>query len=273
MHSNHTIPSGQDQNKQLTRGSTLTSDNQAIQNGQMTKYIKPHVQSNFGEVFDRSQIDQGVLRYTLDEQIKNSIIDVLREVYSKNPDYRYIPSPSGSPDLDRTSLVITDVYTYDAKYLPCLLVSMAGGHDFPIGFNQGLGEIIHMDSNDQGGYANRPLYHRWVGAWESTVNILVAAEDTLSREELISYTSHILMHIRRMSLLDEGVFIKKVSFSGESEEPFANDLIYVQNISAEIFSEWVAQIPVGDSVENLKINLNVVKNNEIVSVNKLSGEV
>ncbi len=196
--------------------------------------------------------DKQKTRYNLNEQIKDACIDTLREAFSRHDVYKYVPDARGMPDLDNTKIVITDVYSYDQKLLPAIVTTMTGGRDYVIAMNQNLGALRKdIDGN---------WFQQWVGGWDVTLNCVIGAEDTISREELSSFVSMMFMYWARMALLDKGVFVKNTSIGGESEEPYANDFIYFSNVSIELYTEWEARLPISDTLESVQYNIAWQKN-------------
>ena len=75
------------------------------------------------------------------ESLKNIVIEGLRDVFSKHQGYQYVERTDGipGPDLEKTKICITDVYTYETKFLPIITVRVTSSNTKPISFNQDVG--------------------------------------------------------------------------------------------------------------------------------------
>jgi len=175
--------------------------------------------------------------YTLVEQIKNEVIDVLRDVFSTHPVWTYVASPSGGPDYDNSKILISDIYPLEARLLPAITVSFTGGTDKVLAFNQNRW-LVKYDPD-----TGLPLYYEFNGAWNTTALLTISCEDTITREQLTSYISHLFMHFKRRYLSNKGVFIKNVGMGSETEEPYANDYLYLSTVTLEVYSEWNRKYP------------------------------
>lgn len=208
------------------------------------------------------------VRQTAIGQGKNLLIDSLREHFKQDTIYRYNTDAFGfpltpdltdlPPDIEETRttrISIGDVFRYDKRYLPSLTVRQTGGRYFPISFNQ-EGTTRYRVDLVLDGYGNRslikvPSHKVYAGGWDQTFEVVIAAEDTLDREELSDIVQSYLIGVARQPLLDAGLFIKTTSSGGEREEDWANDKIFMQSIMVETFSEWRREIPLASLVETI----------------------
>jgi hypothetical protein len=208
------------------------------------------------------------IKQTAVAQGKNLLIDSLREFFKKDVIYRYSTDAFGfplTPDLTdlppnmeeqrTTRIFIGDTFRYDVRYFPSVTIRQTGGRYYAVSFNQ-EGTYKYRVDLVVDGYGNRsfikvPTHKVFAGGWDQTFDILIAAESTMDREELSDIISSHLIGVERMSLQNSGIFIKNISLSGEREEDFANDKIYMQSISIETFSEWRREIPIESIVERI----------------------
>jgi hypothetical protein len=65
-----------------------------------------------------------------------------------------------------------------------------------------------------------------------------------------------MIGVARQELSESGLGIKTVSISGEREEDYANDKIYMQTISVETYSEWRREIPIDSIIEMINFCFN-----------------
>lgn len=208
------------------------------------------------------------VRQTAVGQGKNLLIDSLREHFKQDTIYRYSTDAFGfplTPDLTdlppdveetRTSRIfIGDIFRYDKRYLPSITVRQTSGRYYAVSFNQ-EGTTRYRVDLVLDGYGNRslvkvPTHKVYAGGWDQTLEVTVAAESTLDREELSDIVSSYLIGVARQPLHEAGLFIKTVSYGGEREEDWANDKIYIQPITVETFSEWRREIPIENLVETI----------------------
>lgn len=202
-------------------------------------------------------------------QGKNLLIDALREHFRKDVFYRYETDGFGfplTPDLTdlppdiqekRTSRIfIGDIFRYDKRYWPAIVVRYSSGRTYHISFNQNYTTTKYRLDLVVDGYGGRsyihvPTHYIVAGAWEQTFEVLIAAESIPDREELTDIISSFLIGKTRQDLYESGLFIKNVSIGGETEEDWANDKIYIQRISVDTFSEWRREIPINNLIESI----------------------
>lgn len=226
-------------------------------------------QHNF--VLERAMVETAHVDY-----LKDQFIEILRQTFSQHPEYTYIARQLGddegtldqSPDFDRTKIVITDVYTYDVKFLPVITIRINSSRSFDVCFNQNQTTVDYLVDNN-GNYVYDslgkpiPIYYEYAGAWESQITLNVSAEDTITREELVTFLSVGLFHLKRDEFYTKGIFIKNVSTGGETEEVYANDYIYKQSLLIDTWSEWTHRLPVGSTISGIGLEIDGVDvNNE-----------
>jgi len=211
---------------------------------------------------------ESFIKQTAVSQGKKLLIDALREHFREDTFYRYGTDAFGfplTPDLtdlppnigeERTTRIwIGDIYRMDKRYLPSVTVRQSGGRYYAISFNQNETTKFRVDLVLDG-YGNRslikvPTHRVFVGGWDQTFTVTIAAESTPDREELADIVSSYLIGVTRIPTQDAGLFIRNVSFGGESEEDWANEKIYVQTITVETFSEWRREVPIDSVVETI----------------------
>jgi len=224
----------------------------------------------FSDLFD---IEHFVKQVAV-SQGKNLLIDSLREHFRKDTFYRYGTDAFGfplTPDLTdlppdigetrTTRLFIGDIYRMDKRYLPSITVRQSGGSYYAISFNQNETTKYRIDLVLDG-YGGRsllkvPTHKVFVGGWNQTFQVTVAAESIPDREELADIVSSYLIGVTRIPTQEAGLFIKNVSFGGESEEDWANEKVYLQNINVETFSEWRREVPVSGLIETINFCFDV----------------
>lgn len=206
---------------------------------------------------------------------KNILIDVLRNIFAQDREYKYVSDVFGFPktpshlnldpeagldDDETTRIFIGSTYRYDIKFNPSIIVKHTGSRYVPISFNQNLLGIINRKEIITDGYGNSsviytPAYHTLMGAWDQTFEVKIVAENEIDREEIADIVQVSLMGTRRMDLQHAGLFIKTMSTSGETEEKYSNDYLYMVSISLDTRSEWKVHIPISDIIERIGVCL------------------
>lgn len=197
------------------------------------------------------------------ESLKNIVIEGLRDVFSKHQGYQYVERTDGipGPDLEKTKICITDVYTYETKFLPIITVRVTSSNTKPISFNQDVGTTDFL-YDEEGKIVHDnwgrpvPIYYQYNGAWDSTVQLNIFTESTIEREELTTFVSVVCINLLRDLWRYQGMFVKTVNVGGESETSFANDYIYQQQVMLDVYSEWTRRIPVPTEIlEGINYNI------------------
>lgn len=213
------------------------------------------------------------VQQTAVSQGKNLIIDSLREHFRRDVMYRYETDAFGfplTPDLTdlppdiqekrTTRIYIGDIYRYDKRFWPAITIRHNSGRYKPISFNQNYTNKYRVDLVLDG-YGGRslvkvPTHQVIAGAWEQTFEVQIVMEDPAEREELSDILTSFFQGVARNELTRNGLFIRGVSVSGEREEDWGNEKVYVQSINLECYSEWRREIPHNNLVETINFCLN-----------------
>lgn len=220
------------------------------------------------EIWERQHAYVPPREYIVDthvDALKNIVIDGLRDIFLKHQAFQYVPREDNipGPDLCKTGIVITDVYNYETRFLPVITVRVNTSNTHHISFNQNVGtEGYLMDENGnltKDSYGRPiPIFYEYAGAWDSSVTLNVSAESTIEREELVTFCSVVAINLLRDYWRFEGMFVKNVTVGGESEAPFANDYIFQQSVTLDVYSEWTRRIPVPEGIlEGINYQMNV----------------
>lgn len=202
---------------------------------------------------------------------KNLIIDTLRKVFRRDRYYAFKTDVFGFPktpseynldpatgliDNDTTRIFIGSTYRYDIVFRPALIVKLASSQYVPISFNQNMLGVVYRDEVIRDGYGNytqiyTPAYNTLVGAWDQKIEVKIVSESEADREELTDIVQTVLMGPRRLELQNEGLFIRSISTSGEQEEQYANDYLYMATVDIDCRSEWKCYIPINNIVDKI----------------------
>lgn len=206
---------------------------------------------------------------------KNILIDTLRHIFAQDRQYKYVSDVFGFPktpshlgldpeagldDEETTRIFIGSSHRYDIKFNPSIIVKSTGSQYVPISFNQDLLGVRYKKELLTDGYGNSTIlttatHHTLVGAWDQTFEVKVIAENEMDREEITDIIMPTLQGTRRLDLERSGLHIKRIRTSGESEEKYSNDYLYMISINIEARSEWKVRIPIDNICERIGVCL------------------
>lgn len=218
--------------------------------------------------------DNHIIQNVAIVQPKNLLIDVLRHHFRNDNVYTYRSDEYGfplTPDLTgmsvddpaTTKILIGDVFRYEIKFYPSILIKTASGTARPISFNQNATIKYRKDriENDFGGFSDilTPTHRVYAGAWDMSFDITVYCESHSELEEITEIVQMILSYVSWNELRANGLFIKEISLSGENAEPYANDYVFSHTISISTRSEWRVEIPLENVIEKIVFYFDVAR--------------
>ena len=210
--------------------------------------------------------DNNVIQQVAIVHPKNLLIDGLRKIFRNDSVFTYRDDEYGFPltvDLtdkevdseETTKILISDMYRYEVKFFPAIVIKSGGGAYKPLSFNQDMTYKYRVDylENEYGARRaiSTPSHRVYNGRWELSFDIQIYSESYSELEELVDIASISLQYSLWNELRENGLFIKGLSIGAESAEPYANDYIYSQNITISTLSEWRVEIPIENMVEKI----------------------
>lgn len=218
------------------------------------------------ERFNQDKPPHPILRVDHVVYIKDTVINVLRDLFSRDPEFTYIREIDGIlPDFENPTLgvVITDVYSYEVQFLPAVTVRVNNSNMIPVSFNQN--QFTYDYLRDESGSLvlddfGKPIeiYEEFAGLYKSSVTVNVVTWTPLDREKLVSKIAIIFKHLMRDQLYaDFGVFVENVSVGGETEQPYSNDYLFSQPVTVDVLTSWTNRIPRGDGLVE-GVNLQII---------------
>lgn len=216
------------------------------------------------ENMDRMVLPVPILTADHVKYIKDVIINSLRDVFSRDPDYTYIKDENGVfPDFDNENLgvVITDVFSYDVEFLPAITIRVNSSTLVPVSFNQNQGTFDYQ-KDEEGNLVRAadgkpiPVWKEFSGLYDTAATLNIHAWDPLAREELVTRVAILFKHVLRDQLYaDFGFFVKDVSVGGETETDYHNDFIYSQPVTIQVLTGWNNRLPVGEQLEGVNLQI------------------
>jgi hypothetical protein len=238
----------------------------------------------FSDFFANNNIIQNVAIV----QPKNLLIQSLRDLFRKDSIFTYRDDQYGfplTPDLtgkpldteESTRILISDIFRYDVKFFPAIVIKHNGGSYKPISFNQEGTYKYRTDYIENQYGARRKIstatHKVYAGKWEMNIDVGVYCESSSELQELIDIVSIALQHVLWNDLRASGLFIQSVSISGESSEPYANDYVYYQSLSLRCISEWRVEIPLENVIEKIVFYFDSVKTDSENGVSSANSTV
>lgn len=197
---------------------------------------------------------------------KSLLIDGLRKVFRNDSIYTYRSDEYGfplTPDLtgvelgsdQTTNILIGDLYRYEVKFFPAIVIRSGGGSYKPISFNQDMTykyrKDVFEDAYGARSIVTTPTHKVYSGAWELSFDVQIYAESHSELQELVDITSLALQHTLWHELRANGLMILRLSIGSESAEQYANDYVYNQSISLSTRSEWRIEVPIDNVIERM----------------------
>ena len=226
--------------------------------------------------FSRSDLNR--LNHTVQNTqfsfIKEMIIAVLRDEYSKDSYYHYVsdawgfpktpdltgkPTTAGYQDDLTTRIFIGEAFRHDVIFYPAILVRAGGSTYKPISINREKESIQYDAQLFVDGYGNEravtyPKSFILAGAWEGQYQVDILTRDILARDEISSFCALLFSDLRHEEFLHAGILINKVNIGSMSEiDDRQQDKLYKTTISLDIRSEWRREIPIDSVVDVINI--------------------
>jgi hypothetical protein len=225
-------------------------------------------------VYSNYFVDNHIVQQSAVVHPKNLIIDALRQYFARDNVYTYRYDEYGyplTPDItgldvnspETTKILISDVYRYEVKFYPAIVVKFSGGSYKPISMNQN-GTLKYRTDIVEDSFGGRrqistPTHRVYAGAWDLNFNVDIFCESHTELQELVDITTILLQYSLWNDLRASGLFIKGLSFGGENAEQYANDYVYSQSITLNCRSEWRVEIPIDSIVEKIVFNIESTK--------------
>jgi hypothetical protein len=215
-----------------------------------------------------------IVQNTAMEAGRNLIIDQLREGFSRDRMYRWVPdswgfgkTPAGTElppdagmdDASSTRLYIGAQYKNAASFLPAIIVKQNSLQYKAVSFNQNkwdleFGSVPVMDESGKVTFISAPVSYSFVGLWESEFEVKIISRSLVDTTRLHDIIAVMLQSTYRYTLQQSGLFIKEIRSTGEQAETYGgNDPYYFSTISFGTISEWRRRIPISSSIERIQV--------------------
>lgn len=225
-------------------------------------------------VYSNFFADNHIIQNVSIVQPKALLIDVLRKHFRNDLIYTYRDDEYGYPatpdltgltvdDPSTTKILINDVFRYEIKFYPAITVKTSGGNYLPISFNQ-EGTIKYrkdeiVDEFGSTRIISTPTHRVYAGAWDMNFEVAIYCESHVELEEITEIVKMILQYASWNELRANGLFIKSLSISGETAEPYANDYVFSHVITLATRSEWRVEIPIENVIEKIVFYFDVMR--------------
>lgn len=210
--------------------------------------------------------------------IKECIVESLREFFAEDSYYRYVkdewgfpktPSQQGLPidaglnDNLTTRLYIGEYFRQDVQFFPAILVKSNGYRYVPISMSRNSYSVKYEAILYTDGYNNQkivhiPKYYEQVGAYTGTIQISILSRSSEARDELRDILMIFFSDTRWNVFANSGIVINSISSDGDdggSED--RNDKLFKTNITLDVRSEFLRQIPIENVVDAINISVEI----------------
>lgn len=210
--------------------------------------------------------DNYIIQQVCIVQPKNLVIDILRRRFERDNIYTYRKDEFGfplTPDItggeidsnETTKIIISDVYRYDVKFYPAVVIKSGGGSSKHISLNQN-GTLKYRKDFVENNYGKSiqiktPTHRVYAGMWDMSFDITIYSESHSELEEITEIIAAELQYVSWQELRANGLFIQGLSISSENSEPYANDYVYSHTITIKTLTEWRAEIPIDNVIEKI----------------------
>ena len=205
---------------------------------------------------------------------RNLLIDALRDGFSRDRYYRWLPDiygfgkapdergldmNAGAVDDSTTRLYIGATYKNSVAFLPSIVVKQTSMSYKPVSFNQNKWDFEYgatpiMDKQGNLVYINAPVAYSYVGLWESSFEVKITAKSLIDMSRLHDIVAIMLQSTYREVLQHNGLFVKSIRSSGEQTEDYgSNNPYYTTSISIDTLSEFRRRIPVEDTIQRFQV--------------------
>lgn len=185
--------------------------------------------------------------YQINKKIRDAIIINLRRIFTGDTAYPYVETVGGEYDFKNTKIVISDVIPQQHAFWPAIIVDSVTGTETrylgdDLGYIKDEDDIVETDE--------------YFSSLELAVTLTVfTIDDTIARDELLDRVYHGLKLVID-DLATNGVVVKNTSFTGD-QRTYQNDKYYIgAGIRLEIYSEWVDDQDVTDTIGKVQVTLN-----------------
>lgn len=183
--------------------------------------------------------------FSATQRIKQTIVEILRRSFNTNPDYRW------SSDISQAGITIYTAFPLQRIKYPAIVVTSVTGDALLRTMNDEVIEEERTDVSIDGITHGMISSINYSGGFRFTVNIDVAAEESIRRDEILDWVLMYLRVLFKDKLVQEGIHVSGMRVLGERQVLVGTDYVYFQGIGLEVYSEWRHDIPV-DVVETLQ---------------------
>jgi len=185
--------------------------------------------------------------FQINTKVRNAVILNLRRVFTGDPIYPYVETPSGELDYDNSALSINDIIPHDHGKWPSIVVDTVSGPE-----QRYLGPDTLGDSKDAN---HQTIDDRLFASLPLTVNISIyTIEDSIARDELPDRVYDKFKLITD-DLADAGVEIQRTSFPPVTRTYIDDRWFIVARLTLDVYVEWEDDLGVGDKVEKIPITI------------------
>lgn len=191
--------------------------------------------------------------YTLSERIKESFATVLKRAFKTNFEYTY------ADELLDTKITILEAWNTNTVSYPVISVEASVTDLYRKTFDD-YKEPGFMDVSYNGITYTQVESLTVGGTFDSTVEIVVGANNSVERDRIADWTALYLRHIFSDELIKRGVTIQDIKRGGNTQVQVGNDMVHFATIVCVVITDWEEQVVV-NSLETLSglCNIQIVE--------------
>lgn len=178
------------------------------------------------------------MNFQINDKVQNIVVDLLRVAFTTNPDYPYVVGPDGHPDLDNTLIAIYREYPKVMPSFPVVIVQAPLIDSMPRTLGDDALVSTYANQIIDGVAINGMCFQSMGGCANLSLTISITGITTTERENILDYIVTYLRHDFRWYLDQQAIEITNITRTGETIEIYGSELLYLSNVSCDLFLEW-----------------------------------
>lgn len=187
--------------------------------------------------------------YQINRKIRDAFILNLRTIFSVDPKYTYVETPSGEYDFDHTKIVISDAIPTESAFFPALLVNSVPAQEMRY-----LGPEALYETEENSVITGDEKFSSIISNVSLTLHTI---DDTIARDEIMD-TVYQQFKFLTAELAVDGIEIIDTSFAPDRRQ-FLKDRWYITaTINIRIYTEWKTDLGPGTILTKIPIDLQLI---------------
>lgn len=175
------------------------------------------------------------------ELVRSGFVRALRVAFEANADFRYLSSPTDpNQPRDDSSIFIYDAWPWKRINYPAIVITLGPGDPFmrTLGGEHRSDNVTEFANAQDGLTYSNVDSEVYGGGVETSVNITVYARSSIQRSQIMDWTAIYIRHYFVSAFEKQGVTFVNMSHGGERIEMVGTDPVYVDTLTALVYSEF-----------------------------------